>query len=209
MSIRSTRTNRPRTDKHAFYQSLQAGFPPFFEAVAADARLAAIHRGEAEPTGRRGTAILALRLVWEADAFFALVLYRARAALQRRGVPVLPRLFHRWSMSTAQVCIGNPVHIEPGIYIPHGQVVIDGITRVEAGVIISPWVTVGLRAGDFTGPTLAARAQIGTGAKVIGSVTVGRDAVVGANAVVVHDVAAGTTVVGQPARPVNPSPASP
>jgi serine O-acetyltransferase len=91
--------------------------------------------------------------------------------------------------------------IQPGIYLAHGQVVIDGITTIDHGVVIFPWVTLGLRAGDFEGPTVERGVQIGTGAKVIGPVKVGAGAQIGANAVVVGDVAAHTTVVGSPARP--------
>ena len=42
---------------------------------------------------------------------------------------------------------------------------------------------------------------IGTGAKVLGRITVGRGARIGANAVVIDDVEPGVTVVGAPARP--------
>jgi serine acetyltransferase len=51
------------------------------------------------------------------------------------------------------------------------------------------------------GATLERDVNIGTGAKVIGGVRIGAGATVGANAVVVDDVAPGTTVVGAPARP--------
>jgi serine O-acetyltransferase len=50
------------------------------------------------------------------------------------------------------------------------------------------------------GPTIGPRAKIGYGAKVLGEVEVGEGAIVGANAVVLDDVAAGATVVGVPAR---------
>ena len=49
---------------------------------------------------------------------------------------------------------------------------------------------------------LGSNIDIGAGAKIIGGVTIGDSARVGANAVVVHDVAAGSTVVGIPAKPV-------
>jgi serine O-acetyltransferase len=68
--------------------------------------------------------------------------------------------------------------------------------------VIFPWVTIGLRAGDFGGPTIGRGVQIGTGAKVIGPVTIGPNAQIGANAVVVDDVPANATVVGLPAKPI-------
>jgi serine O-acetyltransferase len=63
-------------------------------------------------------------------------------------------------------------------------------------------VTIGLRAGNFAGPVLQENVNVGTGAKLIGPVTVGAGATIGANAVVLSDVPAGATVVGAPARPV-------
>jgi serine O-acetyltransferase len=134
------------------------------------------------------------------DAFFAQALYRAKARLQALGVPALPRLLHKLAMVTAQVSIGDPVLVEPGVYIVHGQVVADGLVRIGSGVVLSPFVTIGLQAGNVTGPTVERYVSIGTGAKLIGPVTIGTGATIGANAVVVHDVAPGTTVVGVPAR---------
>jgi serine O-acetyltransferase len=128
-------------------------------------------------------------------------MYRAKARLQALGIPLLPRLAHRLAMLVGQVSIGDPVVMSPGVYLVHGQVVIDGITEIRSNVVISPWVTIGLRAGDYRGPLIGDAVHIGTGAKVIGPVTVGAGAQVGANAVVVDDVAEGVTVVGAPARP--------
>jgi UDP-2-acetamido-3-amino-2,3-dideoxy-glucuronate N-acetyltransferase len=53
---------------------------------------------------------------------------------------------------------------------------------------------------------IEAGASIGSGATILGGVRVGRDALVGAGAVVTHDVAPGETVVGNPARPLVPAP---
>jgi serine O-acetyltransferase len=100
------------------------------------------------------------------------------------------------------VSIGDPVIVAPGVYIVHGQVVIDGLVEIGAGTVIAPFVTIGLRAGDVRGPILEEEVSVGTGAKLIGPIRVGRGAQVGANAVVVDDVAPGSTVVGAPARPV-------
>ena len=92
--------------------------------------------------------------------------------------------------------------VHPGVYVIHGQVVIDGLVEIHSGAVIAPFVTIGLRAGDVQGATIERDVSIGTGAKVIGGVRIGEGAVVGANAVVVDDVPAGATVVGAPARPV-------
>jgi serine O-acetyltransferase len=50
------------------------------------------------------------------------------------------------------------------------------------------------------GPTLGDRVYVFAGAKIIGAVTVGDDAIIGANSVVLCDVPAGATAVGVPAR---------
>jgi serine O-acetyltransferase len=182
---------------------IRSRHPGLREAVIADARITAQHRFERhEFGGGLDTLIQVLRLMWVSDAFLAHALYRLKAALQRRGVPLLPRLAHKMAMLTAQVSIGDPVVMEPGVYIVHGQVVIDGLTEVKRGSIISPWVTIGLRGGDLGGPTIGPNASVGTGAKVLGNVDVGAGAQIGANAVVVDDVPAGVTVVGIPARPL-------
>lgn len=183
-------------------QEVRAQHPPFFRAVWADAKVTAGYRGERSEFRSRADGVRQiLRLMLVSDAFAAHVCYRAKAALQRRRVIILPRLLHRMAMVLADVAIGDPVVVEPGVYIVHGQVVIDGFTRIGSGTCLFPWITVGLKAGVFQGPTIGPRCNIYTGAKVIGPVTLGADVSVGANAVVLDDVPAGTTVVGAPARP--------
>jgi serine O-acetyltransferase len=188
-------------DRAAFWRALRARHPRFWTALAEDARVTALHRGERHEFRSSLDAFgQAVRLAWASDAFLAQALYRAKARLQALGVPVLPRLLHKLAISSAQVSIGDPVVVAPGVYIVHGSVVLDGLVEIGAGVVISPFVTIGLRAGDVTGPTVERYAKIGTGAKLIGPVRVGEGATIGANAVVVEDVPAGATVVGVPAR---------
>jgi serine acetyltransferase len=56
------------------------------------------------------------------------------------------------------------------------------------------------------GPRIGAYTRVGTGAKVLGAVTVGERAIIGAGAVVLHDVPEAATVVGVPARVVRQGP---
>jgi serine O-acetyltransferase len=184
-------------------QQIRAAQPRLRDAVLADALITMQFRGEGDEFGSRLDAVRHIvRLAWCSDAFLGQILYRTKAWMQVRGVPLLPRIAHRLAMAIAQISIGDPVIVEPGVYVVHGQVVVDGLVRIGAGTVLAPFVTIGLRAGNFNGPTLERGVQVGTGAKIIGPVRVGAGAQIGANAVVVHDVNAGATVVGIPARPV-------
>lgn len=184
-----------------FEREVRARHPKLLTAIIADARVSSAFRGRPlESARRRDVLIEAAKLALRSDAFLAQVMYRAKARLQSLGVPVLPMILHRLAMAIAQVSIGNPVVIAPGLYLPHGQVVIDGIVEIGPRTRILPWTTIGLIAGDWRGPTIEGDVAIGTGAKILGPVTVGRGSRVGANAVVLADVPPGTTAVGVPAR---------
>lgn len=188
--------------KRANLRKIRDRHPRFTSAVRADVEISLRYRGEHPTTGSSADVVAqAVRLMWTSDAFAALVMYRARSAMQRHGIPVVPKLLHHLSMATSQVCIGDPVLIHPGVYIPHGQIVVDGFTEVRSGARLLPWTTLGLKAGNLVGPTVGEGVVIGTGARVIGPVHVGDGARVGANAVVVKDVAPGLTVMGVPATP--------
>jgi serine O-acetyltransferase len=179
----------------------RARHPKLGDAIAADARMAAAHRGERfKFRSRTDLVVQVVRLMIVSDAFLAQVCYRVKTRLQARGVPVLPRLAHRAAIVLAQVCIGDPVVIAPGLYLLHGQVVIDGFTEIGNGTRIAPFVTIGLREGQVNGPSIGSGVSIGTGAKIIGPVRVGNGAHIGANAVVVTDVPPDATALGVPAK---------
>jgi serine O-acetyltransferase len=180
--------------------AIRSRHPRLREALVADARVTAAYRFERhEFRSGLDTAVQVLRLMWVSDAFLAQALYRAKARLQALGVPLLPRFAHRLAMGVAQVSIGDPVIVHPGVYIVHGQIVIDGLVEIHSGTVIGPFVTIGLR-GELQGPTIGPEVSIGTGAKVLGPVRVGAGARVGANAVVIDDVPEGATAVGVPAQ---------
>lgn len=181
-------------------QEARSRHPELRAAVIADARCTAAFRGERYEFSSALDAILQiLRLAVVSDAFLSQALYRVKASLQRRGVPILPRLFHRLAIAVAGVYIGDQVLVHPGIYIVHGQVVIAGAAEIHPRVVISPAVTVAARGRD-RGPTIGPGVSLGAGSRVLGEVTIGARARIGANAVVLSDVPSGATAIGVPAQ---------
>jgi serine O-acetyltransferase len=141
------------------------------------------------------------------ESWLAVFLFRVKVRLRAAKVPFLPGLCDMMSRILFRVQIGDKVQVGPGLMITHGNVVIDGRTKIGRRCQINPWVTIGLsnskRLGfSIDGPTIGDNVHIGTGAKVLGPITVGDYARIGANAVVVHDVPPNVTVVGVPARVV-------
>lgn len=99
------------------------------------------------------------------------------------------------------------IEIHPGavigrrFFIDHGMGVVIGETaEIGDDVLMYHQVTLGGRSLDKVKrhPTIGNRVLIGAGAKVIGAITVGDDAKIGANALVVKDVLPGQVVVGIP-----------
>jgi serine acetyltransferase len=183
--------------------SIRALRPPLLLALAEDARMFRYHRGEALPPADRTRKWLdAVRLLFESEDYAAVVLYRVRTALAARSVPLLPRLLHLASVAFFHVRIGDFTVLGDGIYVPHGNIVVDGITVIGRHVVLAPWTTIGVVQGSPIGPTLEDDVFVGTGAKVLGQITIGAKARIGANSVVVSDVAASATAIGAPAREV-------
>ena len=96
--------------------------------------------------------------------------------------------------------IDRNARIHPSVRMPHlNGIVIHGDAVIEADCLIMQQVTIGQLASGPV-PVIRRGAYIGAGAKVLGPVTVGENARIGANSVVLKDVPPNTTVVGIPAR---------
>ena len=195
---------RADQDTGWYWDAIRSRHPPFVEAVVTDAQVTARRRGERyEFRNRVDAAVQVFRLAMVTDSFFGQICYRAKARCQTRRIPVLPRLFHRLAVAHGGICIGDPVVMKPGVHIPHGHVVVNGGVEIGRGVVLSPFTTLGRVSTAFGGPTIEPMAAIGTGAKVLGPVRIGKGAKIGANSVVLTDIPPGATAVGSPARVVD------
>jgi serine O-acetyltransferase len=154
-----------------------------------------------DPAPRSRAEILLYPGVW-AVGFHRVAhrLYRARLYFLARAVNHLSRML-------------TAIDIHPGarigrhFFIDHGFTVIGETAEIGDNVTIYQCVTLGGTdpANGLAGkrhPTIADHAIIGSGAQVLGPITVGPRARIGANAVVTKDVPEGAVMVGIPARPV-------
>lgn len=104
-----------------------------------------------------------------------------------------------WSIVTG-ADIPLTCQIGGGLLIPHPNgIVIHADCSIGPNCIIFQQVTLGIRNTPVP-PRLGANVAIGAGAKILGDITLHDDVRVGANAVVLHDVPAGRSVAGIPAR---------
>lgn len=135
----------------------------------------------------------------------AILIYRLAHRLWRGGWRYPARLLAFVARLVSNVDIHPGAVIGPRLFIDHGAGVVIGETaEIGRDVTLYHGVTLGgtsWRKGKRH-PTLGDGVLVGAGAKILGPITVGNHARVGANSVVVQDVPAGCTVVGIPGKVV-------
>ena len=152
---------------------------------------------------------------WSRPGFRAVVVCRV-GKLQRDSPSAAARLAVRHAYRLASRYVRNhygielPWTVELGrrtVFEHQGAVVIHGYAEIGDDCIVRQGVTIGNRYIDrpFDAPRLGARVNVGAGAQILGSMSIGDDAKIGANAVVLSDVPAGATAVGVPAAVVSES----
>ena len=126
--------------------------------------------------------------------------------LYRWGVPLLPRLISQFSRLVTGIEIHPGARIGRRFFIDHGMGVVIGETaEIGDDVLLYQGVTLGGTGGGKgkRHPTIGDHVVIGTGAKVLGNITVGERSKIGAGSVVVKSVPPHSTVVGVPGRIVS------
>jgi serine O-acetyltransferase len=153
---------------------------------------------ERDPAAKSALEVLLLY-----PGLHALVFYRMSHQLWEWKVPIIPR----WLSQTARSLTGVEIHpgaqIGKSFFIDHGMGVVIGETAIVGdNVLLYQGVTLG-GTGKETGkrhPTLGSHVVVGAGAKILGNITIGDNSYIGANAVVIKNVPANSTVVGIPGR---------
>ncbi|MBV2125179.1 MAG: serine O-acetyltransferase [Candidatus Thiodiazotropha sp. (ex Ctena orbiculata)] len=138
----------------------------------------------------------------------AILLYRMANRLWTRGWRYLPRLISYLARIWTGIDIHPGATIGRRFFIDHGAGVVIGETAVVGDdVTLYHGVTLGGVSWNQgkRHPTLGDKVVVGAGAKILGPITVGKDARVGANSVVISPVPEGKTVVGIPGKVVQSS----
>jgi serine O-acetyltransferase len=143
------------------------------------------------------------------QGLWAMLVYRFgrwRYGIESRWLRLPFSALYRILKPLSQILTGIDIPCETRIgrrlLIEHfGDIIVSGDTVIGDDVVIRNGVTLGLkRTGQRGAPVIGNRVDIGTGAKVLGPVTIGDDVVIGANAVVITDVPSNSLAVGVPAR---------
>jgi serine O-acetyltransferase len=178
-----------------------AGFSAFAR-VAGEVRRDVLAARDRDPAAR-GVSPAEILATW--PGIHALLGYRVAHAMHEARIPVLPRLISLLVRIVTGIEIHPAARIGRGLFIDHGAGVVIGETaEIGDDVTLYQGVTLG-GTGFATGkrhPTVQDNVTIGSGAKLLGPITIGHGAKIGANSVVITDVPPNSTVVGNPGHPV-------
>jgi len=135
----------------------------------------------------------------------ALLSHRVSHALYESGVPLAPRMLANATKVLTGIEIHPAARIGRGLFMDHGSGIVIGETA-EVGDDVTMYQGVTLGGTGFARgkrhPTVGNEVMIGAGSKLLGPIEIGDRSKVGANSVVIHDVPANSTVVGNPGHPV-------
>jgi serine O-acetyltransferase len=136
----------------------------------------------------------------------AIALHQIAHRLRHKGVPAIPRLLDYLIFLLFNSVIHHMTEIGEGTRCGYRgmSVLIHRDATIGRRVMIGAHVVIGGRSG-LDPPTIEDDVYIGANACVIGDVHIGAGAIVGAGTVVLNDVPAGATVIGNPGRILQPA----
>ena len=145
-----------------------------------------------------------VELFFNYPGVWALANYRVAHALHVKGFKVLARVIMGLSQMITNIDIHPAATIGRRVFLDHAFGVVIGETAIVGNdVLIYQGVTLGgvnLERGVKRHPTIGDHTVIGSGAKVLGDITIGENCRVGSNSVVVKSIPDDSTAVGIPAR---------
>jgi serine O-acetyltransferase len=151
---------------------------------------------------------------WTLPGFRAVAVHRfgnwrmnVRLKILRAPLSILYRMMFRRCRNRYGIELPYAVRLGRRVVIEHQNgIVIHGESVIGDDCIIRQGVTLGAKSVDrpHDAPRLGRGVEVGAGAKILGAVAIGDDAIVGANAVVLCDVPPGATAVGVPAKIIPP-----
>jgi serine O-acetyltransferase len=127
--------------------------------------------------------------------------YRLRPAWLRKPFSLLYKLSYKFVQIVTGIELPCEAEVGRNFVIDHfGGIIVSGFARFGDDCRIRNGVVVGLaRNTDPCAPVIGNNVDIGTGAKVLGRITIGNNVLIGANAVVTRDVPDDSIAVGVPA----------
>lgn len=134
---------------------------------------------------------------------WAIVVYRITSRLYKKNWKILARIIGGITQIISNIDIHPASTIGRRVFIDHGFGVVIGATSIiEDDILIYQGVTLGgvsISKGKRH-PTIKSNSVIGSGAKILGNITIGYNCKIGANSVVVSNVDDNCTAIGVPAK---------
>jgi serine O-acetyltransferase len=133
-------------------------------------------------------------------------LYTCRAPkFIRKLLSLGTTLLQIWIVILTNIDLPPSTEIGPGLLIPHtGFIVVAVGSRIGSNCTLTQGITIGHSLGGKSSgagvPVIGDRVYVGPSSVIIGNLTIGHDALIGAGAIVIRSVPAGGVVVGNPAR---------
>jgi serine O-acetyltransferase len=139
--------------------------------------------------------------------FLPVLLCRIAHFFYRKKLGPLAKLISLLNFFFFGIEIAVRCPIGKGLFFPHTQGTVIGAWSIGENATIFQGVTLGAREVDFSylessRPRLGDGVTVGSGAKVLGGVSIGNDSRIGANSVVLHSLPDNVLAVGAPARTV-------